>query len=80
MTIARHFPTAHGAYHDLLRALLDDRISDIRGTPKRGERNGRIDWHNNTRLHGAIGCITPNETEDAFYASLNADEKSSVII
>lgn len=27
-----------------------------------------------TRLHSAIGCVTPNGAEEVFYASLNADE------
>ena len=41
MTITRHSPTAHAAYHDLLRLLLDDRTSDIRGTPTRVARINR---------------------------------------
>jgi transposase InsO family protein len=34
-----------------------------------------VDWYNNTRLHSAIGYVTPQEAEEAFYASLNAVEK-----
>ena len=36
-----------------------------------------VDWYNNTRLHSAIGYITPQEAEEAFYASLNVDEKAA---
>ena len=34
-----------------------------------------VDWYNNTRLHSAIGYVTPQEAEEAFYASLNTVEK-----
>jgi len=36
-----------------------------------------VDWYNKTRLHSAIGYITPNEAEEAFYANLNVDEKAA---
>lgn len=36
-----------------------------------------VDWYNKTRPHSAIGYVTPNEAEEAFYASLNAGEKAA---
>ena len=36
-----------------------------------------VDWYNNTRLHSAIGYVTPNEAEEEFYTSLNAAAKAA---
>ncbi|QGF23409.1 IS3 family transposase [Raineyella fluvialis] len=32
---------------------------------------GWVDWYNNRRLHGSLGMATPNEFENAHYATLN---------
>ena len=36
-----------------------------------------VNWYNTKRLHSKIGYITPHETEENFYATLNADEKAA---
>ena len=48
--IARHSSISHAAYHDLLRSLQDEAVSDIRGTPTRVERNGRVYWYDSYRI------------------------------
>jgi len=34
-----------------------------------------VSWYNSERLHSAIGYITPQEAEEAFYANMNALDK-----
>ena len=36
-----------------------------------------VDWYNTQRLHSANGYVTPQEAEEAFYATLNAAEKAA---
>lgn len=50
MTLDRHSLTAHAAYHDLMRLMLDDRTSDIRGTPTRVVRGGKVYWYDTFRV------------------------------
>lgn len=47
---SRHSSIAHAGYHDLLRSLQDDAVSDIRGTPTRVERNGKTYWYDTYRI------------------------------
>ncbi|KPF65568.1 hypothetical protein IP69_17790 [Bosea sp. AAP35] len=48
--IADHSPLAHAAYHDLLNALRDESVSELRGAPTRVERNGRTYWYDSYRV------------------------------
>lgn len=36
-----------------------------------------VDWYNNTRQHSAVGYVTPQEKEEAFFADLSAAEKAA---
>ena len=48
--INRHSHTAHAAYIDLKRSLMDEVVSNIRGTPTREIRNGRVYWYDVYRV------------------------------
>lgn len=48
--IRRHSHTAHAAYHDLMRSLMDEAVSDIRGTPTKVERKGKTYWYDSYRV------------------------------
>ncbi len=50
MMIERHSATGHAAYHDLLRSLRDDAVSEIRGTPTRVLRNEKVYWYDTYRV------------------------------
>jgi hypothetical protein len=52
--IQRHSATAHAAYQDLRRALLDDAASELRGTPTRVERGGRVYWYDTYRVGASV--------------------------
>jgi len=52
--IPRHSPVAHAAYHDLLSSLRDEAVADIRGTPTRVERKGRVYWYDTYRVGSEV--------------------------
>lgn len=61
----RHSPIAHAAYHDLLRMLEDDRVSDLRGTPTRVERGGKTYWYDSYRIGTDVRKTYIGEDDDA---------------
>lgn len=54
MSINRHSNTANAAYHDLISLLLDDRVSDIKGSPTLRTVNGKSYWYDRYRIGGDI--------------------------
>lgn len=69
--INRHSPTAHAAYHELLRSLLDDTVSDLRGTPTRVERNGRSYWYDSYRIGTTVHKTYIGEDTEAARARID---------
>lgn len=55
--IKRHSAISHAAYHDLLSALQDEAVSEIRGTPKKVERNGKAYWYDMYRIGSDVKNI-----------------------
>ena len=54
MPVNHHSATAHAAYHDLLRLLMDDRVSDLRGTPTQISRGARVYWYDSYRIGNEV--------------------------
>ena len=54
MPVQHHSATAHAAYHDLLRLLMDDRVSDLRGTPTQISRGARVYWYDSYRIGNEV--------------------------
>ncbi len=50
ITFKRHSSISQVAYHDLLRTLQDDTVSEIRGAPTKVERNGKTYWYDTYRV------------------------------
>ena len=70
--IDRHSATAHAAYHDLRRSLMDDAVSDIRGTPTRVERNGKVYWYDSFRIGSEVRKTYIGEETDELITRLDA--------
>nr|WP_103256215.1 GSU2403 family nucleotidyltransferase fold protein [Tabrizicola aquatica] len=78
----RHSLIANSAYLDLLRSLLDEQASTLRGTPTREIRNGRAYWYDVHRVGSSvrkayIGEDTPDLSERLTRASVLAKERKA---
>ena len=72
--IPRHSPIAHSAYHDLLSSLRDEVVAEIRGTPTRVERKGRVYWYDTYRVGSDVKKAYIGEDSDALRARLQRIE------
>jgi hypothetical protein len=52
--LLRHTALAQASYHDLLRSLIDESLSAIRGTPRLETRLGRYYWYDVYRLGSSV--------------------------
>lgn len=61
----RHSPLAHAVSVDFLRLLLEDAVSELRGTPILKARAGRGFWYDNYRAGRAVrsGYLGPDTPE-----------------
>ncbi|MDO9638366.1 MAG: GSU2403 family nucleotidyltransferase fold protein [Pseudotabrizicola sp.] len=71
----RHSALAHAAYHDLLRLLLDDRVSDLRGTPGRVERGARAYWYDSYRVGSEVRKTYIGEDSEALRARIDRHQQ-----
>lgn len=67
----RHSSSAHAAYHDLLRALLDDAVSDLRGSPTKITRGGKTYWYDSYRVGASVRKTYIGEDSPALRARLD---------
>lgn len=72
--ILRHSPIAHAAYHDLLASLRDEAVADIRGTPTRTDRNGRVYWYDTYRVGSDVKKRYIGEDSEALRARMQRIE------
>jgi hypothetical protein len=68
--IRRHSPIAHAAYADLVASLKDDAVAELRGTPTRVERNGKVYWYDTFRIGSDVRKAYVGEDNDEIRARL----------
>ena len=68
--IRRHSPIAHAAYADLVASLKDEAVADLRGTPTRVARNGKVYWYDTFRVGSDVRKAYIGEDNDEIRARL----------
>ena len=68
--LRRHSVIAHAAYFDLLASLKDEAVADLRGTPTRVERKGKIYWYDSFRVGSEVRKTYIGEDSDEIRARL----------
>lgn len=63
--VAYHSSLAHSAYHDLLNALRDEAVPELRGAATEVERNGRSYWYDSYRVGTAVKKVYIGEDSPA---------------
>lgn len=72
--ITRHSPVAHAAYNDLRNSLRDEAVANIRGTPTRVERRGRVYWYDTYRVGSDVKKTYIGEDSEELRARLQGIE------
>lgn len=75
MDIRHHSPTAQAAYHDLLSLLLDEAVSELRGSPKLKQVDGKAYWYDHYRLGTDVRDRYLGEDTPALRARLDQHQK-----
>lgn len=70
-----HSHIAHAAYHDLLRLLKEDRLSDLRGTPTRVARDNKIYWYDSYRIGSEVHKTYIGEDSDDLRQRIDRHQK-----
>ena len=68
--VRRHSSLAHAAYFDLLASLKDEAVAELRGTPTRVERNGKVYWYDTFRVGSDVRKAYIGEDNDEIRARL----------
>ena len=75
MRIRYHSTTAQAAYHDLLSLLLDESVSEIRGSATLRERDGRGYWYDRYRIGTDVKERYLGEDRPALRQRIEAHER-----